>query len=124
MYCHGCQAPIGDLCAALSITVGDLFDEPLSEGRRPVRLVRPGPPPKPLTADEQDKIPDPGRLVHGLIVERDWECSAFWEYVTRPFRGEPSTPEQRVKLAEAESSRLAADQWDGWFLIHRKRGAA
>jgi hypothetical protein len=128
LHCHA-QCLTSDVVADLDLTMEDLFDDPPPKpgkwgvGGMRSRVTGAAPSHARLTPAERDKIPVPERLVHGLVVERDWECSAFWEYVTRPFRGEPSTPEQRVKLAEMESSRLGQEQWDGWFLIHRRRPA-
>ena len=71
MYCHGCQAPIGDLCAALGLTVGDLFDGPPSAGHT-LRVVQ-RPPVKPRYTD----LDGPGRILWGLGMQRLCEDIEF-----------------------------------------------
>jgi hypothetical protein len=108
MHCFALDCDIREIVAAIGITMADLYDDPPSKTDR-FRAVRtpvpfdPAPVRTPLSPAEM--------IVKALVIERDWENLAFWEFVTRPFWAE-STPAQRVRLAESGCRRDAVTRWD------------
>jgi len=111
MHCFAAACDIREIVAALDLTMTDLYDEPPAPARfRPAPL----PPPPFNPAPVRTGLTPTERLAKGLVIERDWECVAFWEFVTRPFRTE-NTPEQRMRLAEAECRRDAAERWERYM---------
>jgi hypothetical protein len=112
MHCFALDCDIREIVAALDLAMADLYDEPPSKQSRLRAACMPPPPFDPAPA--RAGLSPAEVLVKALVIERDWQCMAFWNFVTEPFRTEPSTPEQRVRLAESDCRRGAAKRWDQW----------
>jgi hypothetical protein len=108
MHCFALGCDIKEIVAALGLTMTELYDEPPSKTARShaVRTSTPFDPAPVRTPLSPAEV-----IVKGIVIESDWEDTAFWEFVTRPFWVE-SSPGQRVRLAESECRRDAAVRWD------------
>ena len=112
MHCFALDCDIAEIVAALDLTMTDLYDDPPAPARfRPAPL----PPPPFDPAPARTGLTSAEVIVKGIVIERDWHCMAFWRFVTRPFQSDPSTPEQRVRLAESECRRDADERWDRYM---------
>jgi hypothetical protein len=111
MHCFALDCDISEIVAALDLTMTDLYDDPPAPARfRPAPL----PPPPFDPAPARSPLAPAERLVKGIVIGCDWQCVAFWEFVTGPFRTE-GTPEQRIRLAESECRRDAAKRWERYM---------